>query len=50
LRDGDRFFYLNDPVLGLIAATYGISYKHTLAEIIKLNTGATVQSNVFKAP
>jgi hypothetical protein len=50
LRDGDRFFYANDPALGLIAAAYGISYKHTLAEIIKLNSEATVQTNAFKAP
>ena len=28
---------------------YGITYKHTLAELIKLNTGATVAQNVFIA-
>ena len=49
LRDGDRFFYANDPELREIERSYGISYRHTLAELIALNTGATVQANVFKA-
>ena len=49
LRDGDRFFYRNDPVLNSITQTYGITYRHTLAELIKLNTGLTTQPNVFKA-
>jgi hypothetical protein len=49
LRDGDRYFYLNDPVLATIQQTYGITYRHTLAELIKLDAGATVQANVFKA-
>ncbi len=49
LRDGDRFFYLNDPVLGVIEREYGIGYRHTLAELIRQNTGATVQPDVFKA-
>jgi hypothetical protein len=49
LRDGDRFFYLNDPVLPTIELLYGISYRHTLAEIIELNAGVDVQPNVFKA-
>jgi hypothetical protein len=29
LRDGDRFFYLNDPVLETIRHAYGITYRHT---------------------
>ena len=49
LRDGDRFFYLNDPALKDIERAYGITYRHTLAELIALNTGATVQANVFHA-
>ena len=49
LRDGDRFYYLNDPVLNSIRQTYGITYRHTLAELIKLDAGATVEPNVFKA-
>jgi hypothetical protein len=53
LRNGDRFFYLNDPVLAEIKFLYGISFEHTLAELIKLNTGNTVpakEGNVFFAP
>jgi len=49
LRDGDRFFYRNDPVLGAIEHTYGITYRHTLAELIRLNTDATVAPDVFAA-
>jgi hypothetical protein len=49
LRDGDRLFYLNDPVLNTIRQTYGIDYRHSLAELIKLDAGETVQTNVFKA-
>jgi hypothetical protein len=49
LRDGDRLFYANDPALKDIERAYGISYRHTLAELITLNTGAAVQANVFKA-
>ena len=49
LRDGDRFFYLNDPALNAIRQTYGITYRHTLAELIKLDAGVTVEPNVFKA-
>jgi hypothetical protein len=50
LRDGDRFFYLNDPELGRIEQRYGIDYRKTLAEIIRLNTGEKTQGDVFKAP
>ena len=39
LRDGDRFFYLNDPDARPDQAQYGIDYRHTLAQIIQLNTG-----------
>jgi peroxidase len=49
LRDGDRFFYLNDPTLTSIAQTYGITYRHTLAQLIALDAGVTVAPNVFKA-
>jgi hypothetical protein len=48
LRDGDRFFYRNDPVLRSIDHEFGIDYRLTLAEIVKLNTGVTLQPNVFK--
>ena len=50
LRAGDRFFYLNDPELTTIEQQYGIGYRHTLAGLIRLNTGATVADAVFKAP
>jgi hypothetical protein len=50
LRDGDRFFYLNDPMLVQIRKKYGIDDRHTLAEIIRTNSDATVGPDVFKAP
>ena len=50
LRDGDRFFYLNDPMLDSIRKKYGIDYRHTLAQIIRANTGEKTQADVFKAP
>jgi hypothetical protein len=50
LRDGDRFFYLNDPMLASIRQKYGIDYRHTLADVIKVNTDADVSPDVFKAP
>ena len=49
LRDGDRFFYLNDSTLNDIQRAYGVSYRHTLAELVKLDAGITVAPNVFKA-
>jgi hypothetical protein len=49
LRDGDRFFYAADPVLDQIERRFGVSYRHTLARIIEMNTGERVQPNVFKA-
>jgi hypothetical protein len=47
LRDGDRFFYGNDPYLTTILNRYGIDYRHTLAELINLNTKSNVQADVF---
>lgn len=49
-RDGDRFFYLNDPALPLIQQLFGISYRRSLAQTIRANTGASVQDDVFKVP
>ena len=49
LRDGDRFFYLTDPALDAIRQNYGITYRHTLADVIQLDAGVTVQPNVFEA-
>jgi hypothetical protein len=48
LRDGDRFFYLNDPLLDTIRQWYGIDYRRTLASIIRANTGARTQPDVFR--
>nr|WP_083466977.1 peroxidase family protein [Kibdelosporangium sp. MJ126-NF4]CEL20263.1 Peroxinectin [Kibdelosporangium sp. MJ126-NF4]CTQ97489.1 Peroxinectin (EC 1.11.1.7) [Kibdelosporangium sp. MJ126-NF4] len=47
LRDGDRFFYANDPTLTSIERQYGITYRQTLGQIIAANTGVTTQANVF---
>ena len=49
VRDGDRFFYANDPTLATIGSKYGITYRTTLAQIIERNTDATVPQNVFFA-
>jgi len=49
LRDGDRFFYLDDPGLTLIRALFGIDYRHSLADIVKLDSGETVPANPFRA-
>jgi hypothetical protein len=38
LRDGDRFFYANDPALSTIMSTYHIDYRQTLAKVIAANT------------
>ncbi|MEL6356518.1 MAG: peroxidase family protein, partial [Bacteroidota bacterium] len=48
LRDGDRFFYLNDPVLSDEEKDY--IHHTTLLDIIMHNTGiALMQDNVFLA-
>lgn len=38
LRDGDRFFYGNDPALAAIAEVYGIDFQLSLADLIVANT------------
>jgi hypothetical protein len=35
--------------LGTISQTYGITFRHTLAELIQLDAGLTVNANVFEA-
>ncbi len=53
LRDGDRYFYLNDPTLALIRAVYGIDYRTNLGDVIARNTDiprADLAANVFEAP
>src|SRR5437870_802440 len=49
LRDGDRFYYLNDPALHAIELAFRIDYRHSLAEIAKLDAGVKLQTNVFEA-
>jgi peroxidase len=53
LRDGDRFFYARDPVLAQIRRRFGITYRHTLGQLIALDAGVPLRSlprNVFFAP
>jgi hypothetical protein len=50
LRDGDRFFYANDPALSEIQRRYGVTYRHTLADLIRLDGGARARDNVFRLP
>jgi hypothetical protein len=50
LRDGDRFFYLNDPDLAEIKTTFGIDYQSTLGEVMAYNTDldpGDIFENVF---
>jgi peroxidase len=51
LRDGDRFFYLNDlAVLNAIRDGLGVDFRRTLAQIIRDNVpGAQVADDVFEA-
>lgn len=49
LRDGDRFFHLNDPVPQTIKQSFGIDYQHSLADLLNLDAGITTQPNVFEA-
>jgi hypothetical protein len=53
LRDGDRFFYGNSPVLDQIRTTFGIDFRRTLGQVIASNTdipAADLRPNVFVAP
>ncbi len=53
LRDGDRFFFGNDPGLTMIQQQYGIDYRHTLAQIIAANTDVALSDlsdDVFLVP
>ena len=50
LRDGDRFFYENDPTLAAIKKAYHITYKQTLAQLLTLDAEVPkgeVPGNVF---
>jgi hypothetical protein len=46
LRDGDRFFFANDPVLTVIKALFGVQVR-TLSQIIAANSNADVAANPF---
>ena len=50
LRDGDRFFFANDLALPLIQQEFGITFQHSLAQIIAANAGVQTQANVFRIP
>jgi hypothetical protein len=55
LRDGDRFYFGNDQGLSTIKSTYGIDFRHTLAQIIEMNSDETAANlnssgDVFLAP
>jgi hypothetical protein len=52
-RDGDRFFYLNDPLQSYIRQNFGIDSRRTLAQVIAANTdipAADLNANVFRLP
>ncbi|MGE5830276.1 MAG: peroxidase family protein [Micromonosporaceae bacterium] len=53
LRDGDRFFYLNDPLQSFIRNNFGIDSRKTLAQVIAANTDVPIgdlPANVFRIP
>ena len=52
-RDGDRFFYRNDPLQSYIRSTFGIDSRRTLAQVIADNTDVPLTglpANVFRLP
>lgn len=52
LRDGDRFFYGNDPGLTQLRWRYGLDFRRTLADVIADNTdnsAGDLNDNVFLA-
>ncbi|MEU5903186.1 peroxidase family protein [Micromonospora sp. NPDC047467] len=53
MRDGDRFYYGNDPLLPLIRAAFKIDYRKSLGDIIALNTDvprSKLSADVFRTP
>src|SRR6185295_12231071 len=48
LRDGDRFFFANDPVLTAIQRLFGVPIR-TLSQIIEANSNADVSAHPFIA-
>jgi len=52
-RNGDRFFYLNDPLQSFVRTNFGIDYRRSLARVIADNTDIPIgdlEANVFFAP
>jgi hypothetical protein len=52
LRDGDRFFYANDPLMSFIRSNFGIDYRQRLSQVIANNTDiplGDLPANVFVA-
>jgi hypothetical protein len=52
-RDGDRFFYLNDPLQSFIRNNFGIDSRKTLQQVISANTdtaAGSIPANVFRIP
>ena len=49
LRDGDRFFYQINPALSIATRLFGVTYRHSLADIVTLDTGAAVPQDLFHA-
>jgi hypothetical protein len=47
LRDGDRFYIENDLALREIERDFGVDYRQTLSQVIRANTGLSLQANVF---
>jgi len=50
LRDGDRFFYEDYHALAAIQEEFGLTFEHSLAEIIALNTElrpSALQEDIF---
>lgn len=53
LRDGDRFYYENDPGLRTIRERYGIDYRVRLSRLIAADTdvpAGDLAANVFRVP
>jgi len=53
LRDGDQFFYGNDPGLSAIRSALGIDFRRTLSQVIASNTdipASELTPNVFRVP
>ena len=53
LRDGDRFYFENDPGLRTIRERYGIDFRTSLGRLVAANTDvdpADLAANVFRVP